>query len=286
MFSVKHFLFVLPFLGCWYWFLIVLKQFFTDSLVFLSFSSAILLPLILLAGTLILAALFHILSGVLGNDWRAVLPQSILASTLPLFVYPVPLALILLGGFIAVLTLCTMLTLHTMRTYLHFSPTKLFTPLVRKTVTFVLIVVSVGYFFLTQVAIARDGFHIPETILDAALSVLPSQDHKDPQLLTQFGLDLAILDTLEQSPQTEGQIPFSKELVKAAVNTQVEKIFRPYYRVIPVILALLFFITLQSTASLIGLGIPPVLWLLFLILEKTSFITFTTEMRQVKKLVL
>lgn len=300
-------LFALPFLGCWYWFLVMLKPFFTDFLLFLSFSSDILLPLVLLAGTLILAALFHIVSGVLGNDWRIVLPQSILASILPLFVYPVPFALILAGGFLFVLTFTTMLVLHTVRAYFHFLPTKLFTPLVRKMATFVLIVASIGYFFLAQATIARDGFHIPEMILDTALSVFPNQDQKDatpiptlpqltaeqiaalkanPQFLAQFGLDPAILDTLEQSPQTEGRTPFSRELVKAALSAQVERILKPHYAVIPVILTLLFFVTLQSIASLIGLGIPPVLWCTFWILEKTGSITYTVEIREVKKLVI
>lgn len=261
---LKRFLFVLPHLGCWYWFLVMLKPFFTDSLLFLSFSSDILLPLGVLAGTLTLAALFHIVSGILGNDWRIVLPQGILASTLPLFVYPVTFALILASGFLSVLTLTTMLVLHTMRTYVHFSPTKLFAPLVRKTATFVLIVVSIGYFFTAQSALSREGFRIPESILDTALSFLSS----------------------EQLTQTEGQAPFSKELVKAAVSMQVEKILAPYYGVIPVILALLFFVTIQAVVSLIGLVIPIVLWLVFEILEKTRFMTYTVETRQVKRVVI
>ena len=74
-------------------------------------------------------------------------------------------------------------------------------------------------------------------------------------------------------------------LIKGVGEDQIQSFIKPFLGYVPFILALLLFLTLQSLTSLINLLIYPLLLLTFFILEKTGFVKFTTEMRQIKKLV-
>lgn len=74
--------------------------------------------------------------------------------------------------------------------------------------------------------------------------------------------------------------------LKQTVKDQVQNIIKPYQDFIPAILAVLLFFTLQSFIAVLSVILPPLLWLVFFILEKTNFIHYEIEMREAKKLVI
>ncbi len=97
-------------------------------------------------------------------------------------------------------------------------------------------------------------------------------------------IDTALKMTPVNVPQAPNN-PIGTDLIKQTVKDQVQGFIKPYLNFIPAILAVLLFLTLQSLTSILNLLIYPLLWLTFLILEKTGFTKFEVEMRQVKKLV-
>lgn len=116
---------------------------------------------------------------------------------------------------------------------------------------------------------------------------------KNPDLLKQYGIDPKMLENLEaaQSPGSTNQraigVPNTNfnDLIKQTVKDQFQNMIKPYQSFIPAVLAFFLFITLHSLTSLLSIFLSPLIWLTFLILEKTKFITFTTETREVKKMV-
>src|SRR3990172_10609958 len=103
---------------------------------------------------------------------------------------------------------------------------------------------------------------------------------KNPDLLKQYGLDPKLLDTLT-APQKSTAAPanLTNELIKQTVKDQVQNFIKPYLNFIPAGLAILLFFTFHAFISIANLLISPLLWLIFLILEKTGFTKFTVEQR-------
>lgn len=104
---------------------------------------------------------------------------------------------------------------------------------------------------------------------------------KNPELMRQYGLNPKALDLIE----TQGS-PNPSSTIKTLLKTQLETMLTPYAGIIPFVISLLFFVTLKSFASLLSFMIGPLLSLLFYIFEKTGYIHYTLETRQVKKLTL
>jgi hypothetical protein len=146
---------------------------------------------------------------------------------------------------------------------------------------------------------------------------------QNPELLKQYGLDPSALDTVEQSlspnkaqPNRSTQnsqsapnqnntsqpanknnsdlpqaltpnpaAPSSNEFIKTLVKNQFQKAMEPYLPWIPFVLALIFYFTLSFLISIFSLFIPPILSIIFYTLEKSGFIHFEVESRQVKTMV-
>ena len=170
-----------------------------------------------------------------------------------------------------------------------------------------IIIISISYFLSINKVVAKQGFEIPDSLIDTAINMSGSQIEsseestqptlpqipkeqiellrKNPDLLKQYGLDPSILDTLDQKPANQKTNP-STELIKQTVKAQLNNVIKPYLSFIPAVLALLLFITLTSFTSFLTLFIYPLLWLIFYSFEKSGFIKFTTEMRPIKKMVI
>lgn len=182
----------------------------------------------------------------------------------------------------------------------------LLSPIVKQVTGILILLLSLGFYLSVNQKIAQNGFEIPDSLIDTALKVsqpsIPVQGFKydktlmaqitpdqlellkkNPELLKQYGIDPKTLDSLPVSVSTPDLN--TTAMIKPLVKDQLQNIIKPYQNFIAPILALLFFLTLQSLTALLGLFISPILWLIFLLLEKTNFIHFETEMREVKKLV-
>lgn len=130
---------------------------------------------------------------------------------------------------------------------------------------------------------------------------------KNPDLVKQAGYDPKILDnysapTPASSPKTQQssqkqqtttqlpslpgiQIPTSSaDLTKKLIKSQFQKMIDPYKGIIPGVLALLFFVALNSLVSLLGIFNTPITWFVFQLLQSSGFIRFEKEMREVKKM--
>ncbi len=198
---------------------------------------------------------------------------------------------------IIVSLLITFLTLqNSLKTYLNFNVLNLFSPSIKRLSFFLIITISLVYFLSVSKIVSVKGFSLPDSILDTALKltnqgstqvqipqISPDQLDllkKNPQLLRQSGLDSSVLNNLSTSQNPEA------DLLKQTVKDQVQSFIKPYLGIIPAVLALLLFLTLQTLTSLTNLFSYPLLLIIFYILEKSGFVKFTTEMRPVKKLVI
>ena len=264
-----------------------------------------LIQLLILSSLILLSSLLFVLFVTLASDWKLILPVGILASTSPIVLTNPSLGLIITVGTLASLFL-TYLTLESsLKSYLTFQPAAVLGPSIRHLSTLLVIILSVSFFLSINKIIQEKGFEIPDSLIDTALeltsSSLPSDEteqvtlpqispeqiellKKNPDLLKQYGLDPKILDTLDKPANKTSTKP-NQELIKQAVKDQLQGVIKPYLGFVPVTLAVLLFITLESIVSFLTIFIYPLLWLIFYILEKSGFIKFTTEMRPVKKMV-
>lgn len=256
---------------------------------------------ILLLIFLLLSSLFFIIFATLANDFKLVIPVSALAALISLIFTPLPASLILGGGFFLSFLLSSFFLQKKLAVYFTFQPTSLLLPSIKQTIFSLLIVSSVAFYFSINTEIKQNGFKIPSSLIDTSLKFLPEQQlpqldnsasqinispdqlkllKQNPELIKQYGLDPNILDQV-----TSTQTLTSQDLIKPMVEAQLENFIKPYINLIPIISTLIFFFTLQSLASLFSIFLNPILWFIFWTLEKSEFVRFETEQREVKKLV-
>ena len=271
-----------------------------------SLSINTLIQLIILSALISLASFTFVLFATLAFNWKLILPIGILASLVPFAFWDMTLSAVFAVGILVSLLL-TYLTLdNTLRSYLTFSPPALLGPSIRHLSGFLILSFCLVYLLSASKTVAQNGFQIPDSLIDTTLkftsqsptstgttasqlSIPPEQLEllkKNPDLLKQSGLDPAILETLNNQPKSEKSSQLTDDLVKLAVKDQVQNLIKPYLNFLPLALALILFLTLQSLTSFTNLLIYPALGITFLILEKSGFTKFTIEMRPVKKLVI
>ena len=175
-----------------------------------------------------------------------------------------------------------------MKSYFTFQPIPLLGPAIRQISGLIILVFALVYFLSMNQLVIQKGFDLPDSLVDTVLKFSPTEQiPANPQLLKQLGLDPKILDSLGSSDKViKNASDTSNNLVKKTLKDQFQTFIKPYLTYIPFILALLLFLTFQSLTSIINLLIYPLLLIVFYILEKSHFIKFTTEMREVKKMII
>lgn len=270
-----------------------------------SFSLTALFQLITISALISTTSLFFSLFVTIASNWKFTLPVGIMSAVIPFLFVPPALALILAVAIFVSLLLTNLNLDSALKSYLTFAPASLLGPPIRHLSGFLILSFCLAYFFSTSQTIAQKGFQIPDSLIDTALKMAPlpqASDQteqtslpqitpeqldllkKNPELLKQSGLDPAILDTLQPKSSKAPQ-NLANDLIKQTVKDQIQNFIKPYINFIPAVLTLLLFLTLQSLVSIINLLVYPLLWLTFLILEKTGFIKFETEQRTVRKMV-
>lgn len=281
----------------------LLNPLFSSYDVLFSLSFATLTQFLILASLIILSSFFFILFCTLAQDWKLILPVAAVASLIPLILIPPSLNLVLLAGILITCLLAYLSLEKKLKTYLNFEPNSLFGPSIRYMATLLVLVTVLCYFLSINKVVLEKGFQIPDSLIDTALKFTPQQQsvddtqpslskdqidllRKNPELLRQSGLDPKMLDNLQPSTKTSKSMAVSQDLIKQSVKDQLNALLKPYRSVIPAILSILFFVTLQSLVTFLGMLIYPLLWIIFSILEKTNFIKFEVEQRSVKKMVI
>lgn len=317
MLIFKKLIFALPFLIFLALFFYQLNFLFEDVYLIFGLNINILYQLIYLTAALSLASICFIIFCTLSDDWKFILPVSILGSLIPSAINKPPSSLVLFVGSFLSLGLAYFILHGKLKTYLTFHANTLLTPSVKNLASFLIITASLAFFLSAQAEIKAKGFQIPDSLIDTALkfaspqlpdvqgtsiaqvSLTPEQIEllkQNPDLLRQQGIDPGVLDSLpvSETPGTPNpksllspQSPAgpSNDFVKNLIQSQIQNLIKPYISLIPIFLAGIFFITLHSIFSLISILIPLILVSTFWVFEKTGFIHFQKEMREVKKLV-
>ena len=234
------------------------------------------IQLIVLSGLILLSSFSLVLFTALAFDWKIVLPVGLSGSLIPMIFVSQTLGLILSVGFLAVFLIIYLGVENTLKNYLTFEPNSLFGPPIRHLASLLILVVSLTYFLSISQVIQKQGFEIPDSLIESSLKLISQPQPEKTQ----------------NSPQPKLQIPpeqppgdLLSDTVKQAIKDQLQNVLKPYLGIIPAILAVLLFLMLQSLMSILNLMIHPVIWIMFYILEKSGFIKFTEEMREVRKMV-
>ncbi len=307
---VKKLLFAPLFLISLVWLFYQLSPLLKSSDLIFSFSLAILIKLILISVGLFLSGLFFTIFSALASDLKLVIPVILVSCLIPFIYIPTTLAIIYSTLLLASLLAGFMGVENTMKSYLSFSPTVLLCPSIKQLITLLVFGLSILYFLSINQEIKTNGFQLPDSLIDSALKFMPqtaqnsdlsntqtstgtsqmpqiSQDQinlakQNPALLKQFGIDPKMLDSIGAVPSIGSDI---NNVIKSTVKDQLQNIIKPYQSFIPIILSLLFYFSFQTFLAILFIFLSPLVWLIFLILEKSSFITFTEEMRPVRKMV-
>lgn len=295
-------LFLIVFAGLIY----QVNPFFSSYDFIFSLSLDTLIQLIIIAILTSISSLLFGLFVTIASDWKLTLPVSIISAGVSFAFVPSALALILTVAIFVSFLLTNLNLDSALKSYLNFQPASILGPSIRHLSGFLILSFCLVYFFSANQVITQNGFQIPDSIIDTALKMasLPKATDqteqtnlpqltpeqldllkKNPGALKQYGLDPAILDTLSQPQSSKAPQNLTNDLIKQTVKDQVQNFIKPYINFIPAVLALLLFLTLQSLVSTINILIYPLLWLIFLILEKTGFVKFEVEQRTVKKMV-
>lgn len=317
---VKKLLFGLLFLiAFWFTFTFATSLFIGTDILF-SLSLHTLFTIVTAVALIALSSILFTLFVSLAQEWALILPIIILASLIPLISLSASPTLTLAThrivvtlGMLIALPVATLLIQKKMKNYLTFQPTILLGSTTKTLAQVLLILFSIAYFVTINAQITQNGFEIPSSLLDTAVSMVsPSQlQGSDTQMMTQeqlnqlrkspqqlsqsldqLGLDAKAKADVENIIRTGSVDQVNKEIiqleltnVKTQVRDQVDNAMKPYVHYIPPIMAFLFYFSLAFFLIIALLFVSPLIWLTFLILEKTGFVHFTTEMREVKKMV-
>lgn len=125
---------------------------------------------------------------------------------------------------------------------------------------------------------------------------------QNPQILQQYGLDPNDLDEFVPGTNTANE-PISpnqnavsitptlpganlKDILKAQISNSLEAMLKPYHYAIPVVLAFMFYSLSSLILWLLSFFLAPIISLIFLIFDKSGFVTYQKEMREVKKMII
>lgn len=126
---------------------------------------------------------------------------------------------------------------------------------------------------------------------------------QNPQILESYGLNPDDLDQYvknmpsnQQASPNQNAVTLNpssimpqanlKDVIKAQISNSLDAAIKPYLFAIPIILAFMLYSFTSLILWLLSFLISPILILIFYILEKSDFIKFETEMREVKKIVI
>lgn len=271
-----------------------------------SLALSTLIVLVKISLLIFLSSLLFIVLATIAQDWRISMPVAIIGSAVPFIFLDSSLAFVFAAGIFLSLLLSNLNLDVALKSYLNFQPSNLLGPPIRHLSGFLILIICIVYFFSASKIITQNGFQIPDSLIDTALqlttSSLPNIQteqanlpqitpeqldllRKNPELLRQSGLDPSMLESLTTPQKNQPPANLANNLIKQTVKDQIQNFIKPYISFVPVGLSILLFLTLQFFTSITNIFIYPLLWLLFLILEKTNFIKFETEQRTVRKMV-
>lgn len=251
------------------------------------------------SAVLIFSCYLFVVFAALAGGWQIVLPFILVSSFPSLILLPAPASIIMMIGLVLVQLTVYFSLFNKLKKYLTFEPAVLFSPSIKSLTSLILLLCTIAFFTLTFQNILKNGFQLPDSLIDAALKFTPQSNlqteqapqisippdqlqalKQNPALLKQYGLDPSVLDNLGS-----GKLVGSSQLIKETVKSQLNSLVKPYQNYIALLLALIFYSTFAFTAWILSLFVSPLVLLTFYLLEKSGYIKFEKEMREVKKMV-
>lgn len=236
---------------------------FLDSYdILFSFNTDSIIQIIVVCALLLVSSLLFTLFVTFCQDLKFTALVVIMAAISPIIFLPKNVSWILAFGFVAAFSLIFFNLNSKLKTYLTFQPATLLTPSIKTLSTLLILIFSVGFYLSISDQIKQAGFSIPDSLIDTTLQAMP-QPLDGPDI----------------------NINSVQSIIKDGVKSQLDQIIKPYLTFVPILISATFFFTLNWITSILSLFLSPLLWAIFKILTETGFATFTTEMREVKKLV-
>lgn len=314
----KKIIFALPFLIFFSLTIFFFKSILTNPTQVLSLDLSSFYQILIFNSFLILTALFFCLFVSFARSWQLVIPV-IMVSLVTIFTLFPSLnspSIFLIVGLLITESIIFFLLDNNLNNYITFSSTQIYSPHIKRFSQLAAIIFSISLFVFFNIHYQTNKFEIPDSLIDTALKSVPQNIttsdagesislpsrlnitpeqiqtlKQNPKVLEQFGLSVSDLEKLSnpttiQTKNSKKQVPLDQMLIRTAVKNQVNQMIEPYRDFIPLALAFLFFLSLYSINSLLLILISPILFLIFKVLEGTKFITFTKEMREIKKMVI
>ncbi|MBI2596502.1 hypothetical protein HYW46_07280 [Candidatus Daviesbacteria bacterium] len=277
----------------------------------------LLVQILTLSAILLLADLFFVVFAALAQDWRLIALVSAAAAAVPLILVPIQLGLVVAAGFSISVLLTYPLLAVKLKTYITFHPTELLSPAVKNLTLTMVFFISFAYFLSANSEISKNGFQVPDKLLDQLVNMsgsvtgvklpgntsvkgvrflaqAPSLSKEQiellkqyPDILKQYGIDPKTLDSLEtpQSPQDKTTKRADNGAITKMLKDEIQNLIKPFTSWIPVTLASSLFSLMFLYEWLLSLFLSPVIWFIFWVFRKTGFVKFITEVREVKKMV-
>jgi hypothetical protein len=287
------------------------------NLVF-SFDSQIFYTIAVAVGFTFLSCILYVTFIALSQEWKYIIPVILLSSLLPFisistFSFIISSVLILNAiGVGLCLTAIAITTQNKLVKYIDFQPTALFSSSVKNLLMALLILFSILFYYNANQEIAQKGFHLPDSLIDFSLKLFNDTSGNSAglicdqvtQQLDSSGLNKSQIEKALQDPKTAKQIssdPSQLEIIKdclagktptidttpikQTLTHTIDNFVKPYTSYVAPTMALLFYSLLTFFSFIFSLFTSVLLFMVFKLLEKTNYIHFEKEMREVKKLV-
>lgn len=297
-------IFLIFFAASWFYAASLLKT----PLSFLSLNLNEGITITIITALLLLSSLFYIVFTALSQDLRIILPIAAFGTLLPLIFIQAPLNYVIVAGYLISTYITSPILLNKLQGYFNFDAAALLSPSIKHLVFLLFLTLSFAYYLSANAEIQKNGFSIPDSFIDQIIKLTGSMQQnvqgvryiaqnlspeqiqllkQHPELLKQYNIDPKTLDLLA-SPQPAQKSTSSSPISQIATNLikdTLQNLLKPYLGIIPAILAISLLSTLMFIEWILVLFLSPLISLIFYILEKTGFTKFTTEMREVKKMI-
>jgi hypothetical protein len=258
------------------------------------------------------------------QDFKYAIGGAIIAGLTPFLFLNTNLSIVISAGLLISFILAFFNLQSELRSYTNFQSAKLLKSPIKLLNTFILLTLTFGYFLNANSIIQTQGFKIPDSLMDWAIDLslkgqgipvkgvkylaqIPtlSQEQinllkQNPDILKQYGLDPDVDELVPAENTTSAKssnknaiqvipsLPGTnlKDIIKAQMSTALDAMIKPYLFAIPMILAVLFYSLAGFTLWFFSLFLSPILTIIFSILEKTGFVKYEKEMREVKKIII
>jgi hypothetical protein len=316
MSTFKKLIFAPFFIAAFAYLLYVVKPLLSSTDIAFGLSVNAMLQLGLVSCLMLLASFLFILFCTLSQDWKYIFPVTLIASVIPFLLFPIPYSYLIALGTLASLNISNTILKNKLNSYLNFQPVSLTFSPTKTLATFLVLVLSFTYYLILDVQISKQGFQLPDSLIDLSLKMLPQLNtpttpdqtsqlpnfklpadecallKKNPELVRKQLPDPSILDAIDPNTcevntakLTQTSTTSASSSIKDLIKPQLQQMLNPYKHYIAPVLAVLLATSLGFLNWVLSFILAILIWLIFWLLTATGFIKFELEMRQVKKLV-